>query len=820
MTKRKVYISLGTIMVLADSYSGQSFASIASASDSTDSSLSASDSTSASASTDVSRMHTVTFQDAYGNVIANEKVPDGGDATYDWAWPTKRSGDDTIYYYYFKGWDQSLEDVKSDLVLKPVFGVGDMSEWTVEEASDGSYYLPADFAYTGSAVDLYLPSTYNGQPITAIKTWAINDQDLVTIHIPSTYKDFESIFCVEYYTPNLAAFDVDPANAYVTTDATGVLYSKDMTTLFQVPYSYPYDSYEVPESVTALKTYALNALTTVKDVKIGGQVSELPEFALVDSLFETVELGYGIEYIDHEALANLVNVTQLTIPGSVETLGVSAITGLSSLTTLVLEDGLKYIGSNAIDYNTALVDVTFPSTLVSIDTAAFMGDTALTSIDLPEGLTSIGTLAFADDTALADISLPSTLVSIGEAAFRNVSATSIEIPANLASFTYDLFQGDSALTSYTVAEGNEEYSSQDGLLLNKAGTDLVAVPSGQTSLTNIPSSVTAIGQGAAYANMNLTEVSLPDSVKSVGASAFTADQNLVSLDLGSVESLGDYAFESTGVQWSDSGLSSVTIPASVKSIGTNVFALSSNLDTVVFEDGVPYVGDGMFEFDSSLANVTLPSSITTIGGNAFAYDTGLKSIALPESLESIGTYGFYDTGLTSVTIPASVDSIGTYSFGSNYSLASVDIEADLTEIPEGAFAYCFGITSLELPTTVTKIGKSAFASLGITSIDLPDSLTSIGDYAFSYSQLRGDLALPENVSYIGAGAFNGTSISSVTIPASVKFIGQYALPSGNLTTINFEGTTAEWAKIAKAYYWDGYYPTVTQIVCTDGTVTA
>ena len=66
---------------------------------------------------------------------------------------------------------------------------------------------------------------------------------------------------------------------------------------------------------------------------------------------------------------------------------------------------------------------------------------------------------------------------------------------------------------------------------------------------------------------------------------------------------------------------------------------------------------------TGLTSVTIPDSVTSIGDEAFYNCTRLTSVTIPDSVTSIGNYAFYCcTGLTSVTIPNSVTSIGDNAF--------------------------------------------------------------------------------------------------------------------------------------------------------------
>lgn len=91
-----------------------------------------------------------------------------------------------------------------------------------------------------------------------------------------------------------------------------------------------------------------------------------------------------------------------------------------------------------------------------------------------------------------------------------------------------------------------------------------------------------------------------------------------------------------------SGLTSLTIPNSVTSIGYGAFYGCSGLTSVTIPNSVTYIGDVAFSYCSSLTTLTIPNSVTSIGNDAFSYCTGLTSITIPNSVTSIGAGAFYN----------------------------------------------------------------------------------------------------------------------------------------------------------------------------------
>ena len=143
----------------------------------------------------------------------------------------------------------------------------------------------------------------------------------------------------------------------------------------------------------------------------------------------------------------------------------------------------------------------------------------------------------------------------------------------------------------------------------------------------------------------------------------------------------------------------------------------------VWQDGFTYtvtaitdgsVNSGVF-YDSGITSVTFPLSLTSIGNYAFRGCSGLTSISLPSSLTSIGNGAFYYcTKFTSVDLSncTSLTSIGDSAFYYCTKLTSVDLSncTNLTSIGRDAFQYCSGLTSVDLSgcTNLTSIGSWAF----------------------------------------------------------------------------------------------------------------
>jgi len=175
-----------------------------------------------------------------------------------------------------------------------------------------------------------------------------------------------------------------------------------------------------------------------------------------------------------------------------------------------------YNGSTVsiIEYNGNEGVVAIPSaingkTVATIETYAFLYCENLTSVTIPEGVTSISWCAFLGCANLTSITIPASVTSIGWGALAQCNA----------------------LTSITVAAGNTNYTSESGILYNKAKTTLYAYPSASGTIT-IPTNVTAIYNFAFARNENtINSITIPASVTSVGWRAFQGLTNQCTINV-------------------------------------------------------------------------------------------------------------------------------------------------------------------------------------------------------------------------------------------------------------------------------------------------
>ncbi len=280
-----------------------------------------------------------------------------------------------------------------------------------------------------------------------------------------------------------------------------------------------------------------------------------------------------------------------------------------------------------------------------------------------------------------------------------------------------------------------------------------------------------------------------------------------------------YGVTSIGSAFSGcSGLTSITIPYSVKTIGSDAFRGCSSLTSITIPNRVTSIGSGAFHGCSSLTSITIPNSVTSIGNYVFYGCTGLTSVTISESVTSIGGWDFYGcTSLTSITIPNSVKSIGAQAFLGCSGLTSVTIGNHVNSIDNYAFKDCSGLTSITFPNSLRTINVGAFEGCNsLTSVTIPNRVKSIGIAAFYGCNSLTSVTICNGVTDIGRDAFRNCSrLMNISIPDSLTSINKSAFYETYWYNNQPEGLIYL-GKIA--YQYKGTMPKETEIVIKEGTV--
>ncbi len=301
-------------------------------------------------------------------------------------------------------------------------------------------------------------------------------------------------------------------------------------------------------------------------------------------------------------------------------------------------------------------------------------------------------------------------------------------------------------------------------------------------------SVTEIGQGAFSDCTSLTSISLPSSLTSIG----------------------DWAFSNTGI-------SSVSIPEGITDIKGRVFNSCQNLISIVFPSSLKYIGEYAFAGCASLSKINLPESLETIGKESFSYCPLIKNVTIPASVNIIGEGVFMNCNeLESVTMknanPADIAS-NTFSNcdnailyvprGSRTRYLTEYFWKDFKEIIETDYDYSGTIYSdgdIRPNGTFSWIVSGVRMKFRIVDEEAKTVEVGNGLVASIDNSTVGEITIPSQIalsngSYtvvgLGEKAFSDcTALTNVQMPNGILYIGRYAFwHCEELTSINIpEGT--------------------------------
>ena len=262
----------------------------------------------------------------------------------------------------------------------------------------------------------------------------------------------------------------------------------------------------------------------------------------------------------------------------------------------------EYFGSVTISEKVTYSGNTYSVTAIGDE--AFRSCSGLTSVSIPNSITSIGDMAFRGCSGLTSVSIPNSVTSIGYYAFDNCSSlTSVTIPNSVTSIDYEAF--------YRTPFYN---NMQDGIVyLGRVLYKYKGSMPDNTSIV-IKDNTVSMSPKAIFGCGGLTSVTIPDSVTSIGSEAFYDTPFYNDLPDGVVY-FGSVLYTFKGTMPDNT---SIIIKDGTVSISPKAFCECTGLISVTIPNSVTSIGPSAFAFCSSLTSITIPSSVTFIGDNAFS----------------------------------------------------------------------------------------------------------------------------------------------------------------------------------------------------------
>ena len=372
------------------------------------------------------------------------------------------------------------------------------------------------------------------------------------------------------------------------------------------------------------------------------------------------------------------------------------------------------------------------------------------------------------------VTMPNTIVLIEANAFKGKNLRSIMIPSSVTTVEDGAFSQMAALTTINVAPGNTHFYSNDGVLIEKIGSNdwVASYPVAKTGTEYaVPEGIYGVRTGAFQCAANLIKLTLPVSLKESPSSAeftgYSSAAKLANIEVAA----GNTAFKSIdGVLVSLDGKKLIAYPNAKPGAASSLPAYQGVI-------GQP-----------SASVYKIPDGVEIVGQAAFAQVNGLTAIELNEvkKLEK----GAFDkqTKLRNVRLGSSVDTIEEGAFGGNQNLTAFDVDPlNPNYISDDGVIYNADKTELVLFPG----GK------GGEYTTLPTT-TKIRRRAFYYNNVLAKVNFNKNLEVIDGDAFQATTeLKNITFeaPARVKSIGTFAFQGSGLTELNIPASlqTVDWS---------------------------
>lgn len=268
----------------------------------------------------------------------------------------------------------------------------------------------------------------------------------------------------------------------------------------------------LPRKLQMIGSYAFNSCISLKDVTMSDSIEEICSNAFSGcSSIEEIKLPNNLRKLSDSSFSECTSLKRIKVPDSLEEIGEGVFSYCASLESI--EVGTNCKACKLVDNLLLSMDgevllavpqgigtyIRIPEGVTKVAYATFAGFKELRIVEFPHTIKEIRNYAFFDCTSLNNIEFPESLETIGAYAFggseyggvfedknndgnidelEERSGNPLLIGSNVKYIGPYAFEG-TLTEEIIVDEGNQVYSSKDGLLMDKSGDLALEIPTGQ-----------------------------------------------------------------------------------------------------------------------------------------------------------------------------------------------------------------------------------------------------------------------------------------------------------------------------------------------------
>lgn len=550
----------------------------------------------------------------------------------------------------------------------------------------------------------------------------------------------------------------------------GVIYNETETNLVEMLGGCETTAYEMPSTVTRIDPYAFWGCEKLAYVQLSAGLEEIPAYSFFGcNGLQAVSVPYSVKRIEAKAFSGCRNLLYAEIPGTVTWIHPTAFDGcyqvkpvtesgsaaeqyfagldLSPAARAEYEDVVETILSDAIvqadNYTApAIRPTTAPTPAEGSTPGVSSGGTASTGgASVTGGADVTGS---ADNTDSAGVTEAATPVPVEQPSYYNPL-----VPENGVLGKTMVVSGDAVV----FIDNTRQYVYQTGNSLNAyygLEPDLGEAETVTQALSASSGTETDRNEAGTSAADEGNAAGAQDAHTDAGTDADTPVMDR-SAAVPVMES--PYSEEEKGIFFPKYAV------VNGNKIVDQAFYKQTDMTEYEFDPGITQIGEFSFA-RSGLTGITLPDGLESIGYGAFYHCDNLSEVTIPASVQRIEPYAFSNTpwltnwmngrgdeflivgdgillayrGADSrITIPDGVKTIAQGCFSGHQGIVSVSMPPSLEVICEEAFSGCSNLTSLTGGVNLRRIEDRAFSGCPLMTVKIGANVEEVGLRAFDTS---------------------------------------------------------------------------------------